>query len=139
MKSRIQDFPFYLIVVLITATCLTCGNKPPFTADYKNVKGFIIGRENCNPDSTKENWLIDLTYLPNTPPYGDTLVLNNQVYTNVVKTKDLSDTLKKVGIRVSIDFKTISEERMLTTGCTLSNPVTYPLKQLFILHQFEIR
>jgi hypothetical protein len=117
---------------------LSC-NKPPYKPDYVNAKGFVIGKETCNSDQQNEYWLIDFTYLQDTPQYGDTLTLNGVIYTNVVKTKGLSERLKEIGMRVSIDFKTITPTKVTTSGCDLSNPVTYGLKELYIINQFEIR
>jgi len=130
-------------IVLITLSFLllqfiAC-NKPPYKPDYNNVKGYVIGKETCNTDETKDYWLIDLTYLPNTPQFGDTLFLNGQYYTNVVKTKGLTDTVKHVGKAVSIDFKTITSDKVITTGCNVSNPITYDLKEIFVINLFEIR
>ncbi len=128
--------------ILITSTLLfiygSC-TKPPARPDYDNVKGYVIGKETCNTDTTKDYWLIDLTYFPDTPQYGDTLLLNGIRYTNVIKTKGLDERLKQTGMRVSIDFKTISQNKVVTSGCTLTNPMTYNLKELFVLYQFEIR
>ena len=138
MRDRFK-FLSLSIVTFIIVVFLKCGNKPPFIPDYKNVKGYVIAKEYCNSDSTKDYWLIDLTYLSNTPQYGDTLVLNNIAYTNVVKTKELSDQLKQIGMRVSIDFKVLSTNRVITTDCTINSPITYPLKELFIINQGEIR
>lgn len=81
-----------LLSVILFFTYATC-NKPPYVPDYKNVKGYVIGKEICNTDEAKDYWLIDLTYLPNTPQYGDTFVLNGNTYTNVVKTRGLGERL----------------------------------------------
>jgi hypothetical protein len=139
LNSSYPYFSKYLLLGLLVLIFSKCNNKYPFYAPYKNVKGYVIAKETCNTDSTKDYWLIDLTYLPNTPQYGDTLILNNVTYTNVVKTLDLSEQLKHIGTRVSIDFSSISPDRAITYGCNNPNPVTYPLKELYIIYQFEIR
>ncbi|MGI8600070.1 MAG: hypothetical protein ACR2KB_12525 [Chitinophagaceae bacterium] len=127
---------FYIILITIINLLIAC-KKPPYYPPYKNVKGFVIGSESCigNPDD--EYWLVDLTFRANTPQYGDTLMLNSVTYTNVVKTKGLRD-LKQNGTRVSIDFDTITNTKIETTGCTVSNPVTYKLKEIFVINLFEI-
>ncbi len=114
-------------------------NKPPDIADYTNTGGFVIGRETCNTNDTEDYWLVDLTYYPNTPQYGDTLVLGGITYTNVVKVKGLDQRLKKIGMKVSFDFKTVTTIKVETTGCNVTNPITYKLKELFIINQGEIR
>jgi hypothetical protein len=80
-----------------------------------------------------------LTYNYDTPQYGDTLILNGRAYTNVIKVKGLDPRLKQIGMTVAFDFKTITADKVQTTGCSVANPITYDLKELFIINQFEIR
>ena len=129
----------YLVIIAAIPLFLfsTC-KKPPAILHYYNVKGYVIAKEICHTDPSKDYWLIDLTFLPDTPQYGDTLLLSGVTFTNVVKTKELSEDLKEIGKRVSIDFKTITPNKVQTTGCSVTKPVTYDLKELFIIHQFEI-
>jgi len=112
--------------------------KQPFEPDYTNAGGYVIGRENCKANDD-DYWLVDLSVYSNTPQYGDTLTLNGGVYTNVVKLKGLDQRLKQVGIRVSIDFKTVTPDKVITSGCGVASPITYSLKELFIINQGEIR
>ncbi len=118
---------------------VSCKNNGPYSPDLKNVKGYVIGKETCNIDDTKDYWLIDLTFFPDTPQYGDTLVLNGITYTNAVKTKDLNSSAKKIGEKISIDFKNITSNKIETLDCNVSDPKTYKLKEIFIINQFEIR
>jgi hypothetical protein len=141
MKNKIiLDVVFISItIIFLQGSC----NKEPYKPDYSMVAGYVIGKETCNTDSTQNYWLIDLAYLlntpvRNTPQYGDTLILNGITYTNVVKTKDLAERLKQQGMKVSIDFKTITQNKVETTGCTIENPVTYSLKEIFIINQGEL-
>jgi hypothetical protein len=127
-----------LIILSLLLQLVACNNEP-FKPRYKNVKGYVIGKESCNIDENQDYWLIDLTYLPNTPQYGDTLLLNGQIFTNVVKTKGLRDTVKHIGKAVSIDFNKISTDKVVTVGCNVSGPVTYNLKEIFVINLFEIR
>lgn len=126
----------YVILSLIIVVLAACV-KPPYYPPYQNVKGFVIGKETCTGNPDDEYWLVDLTFRANTPQYGDTLFLNGITYTNVVKTKGLRD-LKEVGRRVSIDFDTITANKVETTGCTFASPVTYRLKEIFVINLFEI-
>lgn len=128
-----------LVTSVILLSLLFSCKRGAFIPDYTNTGGFVIGRETCKADETEDYWLVDLTFYPNTPQYGDTLILNGTTYTNVVKVKTLASRLKQVGMRVSFDFKTVSPNAIITTGCTVSTPVTYNLKELFIINQFEIR
>jgi len=138
MKIKLNYLPIILIFAFLLFVNATC-TKQPYIVDFKNAKGYVIGKESCNTDETKDYWLIDLTYLQNAPRYGDTLELNGITYTNVIKTKDLAERLKKIRMPVSMDFNVISANKVETTGCTVENPVTYNLKELFIINQFEIR
>ncbi len=114
----ILSFLFFICFV-------SCKNNGPFSPDYKSVKGYVIGKETCNIDDTKDYWLIDFNYDPNTPQYGDTITLNGTFYTNVVKTKDLDPLAKKIGEKILIDFKTITTDKIVSTVCNVSNPQTY--------------
>jgi hypothetical protein len=127
-----------LLIVLFVCSYANC-NKPPYVPDYNNVKGFVIGKETCHTNAAKDYWLIDLTYRSDTPQYGDTLFLNGVTYTNVIKTKGLNERLKEIGMKVSLDFKIITPERIETTECNIADPITYRLKELFIINQGEIR
>lgn len=138
MKIKLNYLKFILIVVILLSINATC-TKPPYIPDFKIALGYVIGKESCNADETKDYWLIDLTYLQDAPQYGDTLVLNGLKYTNVIKTKDLAERLKKIGMQVSMEFKVISANKAEITGCTIANPVIYNLKELFIINQGEIR
>jgi hypothetical protein len=128
-----------IIIIASVILLMTSCNKPPFIPDYTNAGGYVIAKEVCKANEADDYWLIDLTYYPNTPQYGDTLVLNGTTYTNVIKTKGLDQRLKQIGMKVSLDFKTVTPDKVETTGCSVTNPVTYRLKELFIINQFEIR
>lgn len=117
----------------------SCNNKEPFRPTSSNIGGYVIGKENCNADESNDYWILDFTVYPNSPHIGDTLVLNSLTYTNVLKVKGLDPRLKQIGMRVSIDYNTISSNKIITTGCTVSTPVVYSLKEIFIINQFEIR
>lgn len=136
MKQQLNKL--FLVFFFVLATFLSC-KKRPFIADYTNTGGYVIGREVCNSNEIEEYWLVDLTYYSNTPQYGDTLILNGVTYTNVVKVKTLDQRLKVIGTKVSFDFKTITPNKVITTGCNVTSPVTYDLKELFIINQGEIR
>lgn len=138
MNRRSGDICLVLLFVAAPFSFTAC-NKPPYKADYKNIKGYVIGKETCHANETNNYWLIDLTYRPDTPQYGDTLLLDSVTYTNVIKTKGLAEQLKEVGMKVSLDYKVITPNRIETGGCSVVNPVTYSLKELVILNQGEIR
>jgi hypothetical protein len=135
MKLLRLSLGLFLVCLLSASSC----NKPPYKADYENIGGYVIGKETCNSDESQDYWLLDFTVYPNSPKLGDTLILNGTTYTNVLKLKGLDSRLKQIGMRVSIDYRIISSSKIITAGCTVAMPVTYSLKELFILNQFEIR
>jgi hypothetical protein len=138
MESKnflLNYFSFVFLLFIISS----CNNKQPFKPDYKNIAGTVIEKENCNVDEADDYWIIDFTFYPDSPQIGDTLVLNGITYTNVLKVKGLDKRLQKIGMNVSIDYKTISPNKIQTSGCTVTNPITYSLKELFIINQGEIR
>jgi hypothetical protein len=120
-------------------TFSSCNTKQPFKPDYANIGGYVIGNETCSADQTKDYWLLDFTIYPNSPEIGDTLILNGITYNNVLKVKGLDPRLQQIGTRVSIDYKKVSANKIITTGCTVSSPVVYSLKEIYIINQFEIR
>lgn len=130
---------FTTVIFLSLLSGSSCNKPSIYIADYKNLKGYVIGKEICNTDDTNDFWLIDFTYGTSNPKVGDTLLLNGNTYTNVLKTKGLGLQLKKIGLRVTIDYRIISTDKLVTTGCNLPSPVTFNLKELTILNQGEIR
>ena len=124
-----------IIILMVSSSC----NKQPYKPDYKNIRGYVIGKETCNTDESKDFWLIDFTYGSENPKVGDTLNFNGNTYTNVLKTRGLDQQLKILGLRVSIDYRIISADKVVTTGCNAPSPVTFNLKELTILNQGEIR
>lgn len=138
MRYKINLFLISLTIIIIL--CVSSCNKPgPYIADYKNINGYVIGKEICNSDDTKDNWLIDFSYGSRNPIVGDTLHLNGNTYTNVLKTRGLDPQLKIIGLSVTIDYRIISADKIVTTGCNVPASATYNLKELTILYQGEIR
>ncbi len=130
---------FFVTISFLTVVCISCSNKEPFKLPYKNIGGYVIGNETCNTDATQNYWVLDFTVYPNSPHIGDTLTLNGTAYTNVLKVKGLDARLKQVGMRVSIDYNVVTANKVITKGCTVSNPLTYNLKEISIINQGEIR
>jgi hypothetical protein len=130
---------FSISGLLIFSSLVSCNNKEPFRPPYDNIGGYVIGTETCNTNTDQNYWLLDFTVYSNSPHIGDTLFLNGVTYTNVLKVKGLDAKLKLIGMRVSIDYNVVSPNKTITTGCTVDSPITYNLKELFIINQFEIR
>jgi hypothetical protein len=130
---------FRLNLLIFSIALLFACRKDPAKVDYLNVGGYVIGKETCKGNDADEYWLLDLTVYPNTPQYGDNLTLNGTTYSNVIKLKGLDQRLRVVGMKVSIDFRTITPDKVVTPSCTVSFPTIYALKEITILNQFEIR
>ncbi|GEP95799.1 hypothetical protein CCY01nite_20590 [Chitinophaga cymbidii] len=113
---------------------LSC-TKRPYKVETKFIAGYLIGKETCHPDPDNDYWLLDCTVHPNTPSIGDTIVVDNETYTNVIKVKGLLPELQELGTSIGIEYKTITREKVETTGCEVPSPVTYHLKEIFIIHQ----
>lgn len=128
-----------LIILPLLLQLIACNNKQPFKPNYSNIGGNVIGKEDCDTNSSNDYWLVDFTVYPNSPQIGDTLTLNGITYTNVLKVKGLDPRLKHIGMSVSIDYNKISSNKIITTGCSVSSPVVYPLKEIYIINQGEIR
>ena len=125
------------LIILITA--ISCNNKEPFYPPYDHIGGYVIGNETCSDDPKNDYWLLDFTAYRDYPQIGDTITTNGNTYTNVLKVKGLDERLQHLGMAVSVDYNKTSSAKVITTGCTISNPVTYQLKELFIINQFEMR
>lgn len=135
MRHSIFLFAVFLFAFILYSSC-----KPdPYIVENKNIKGYVIGKETCNTDESNDYWLIDFTYGTNNLHVGDSLFFNGTTYTNVLKTKGLSQQLKSVGLRVSIDYNSISANKISTTGCAATPSFTFLLKEVIIKNQFEIR
>lgn len=123
-------------VFLLEVSCMGC-NKQPAKADA-NVAGYVIDHEICHEDAAQDYWLLDMSIRTGTPPVGDTLTINNTTYTNVVKIRNLNPDLQIPGLRVSIDYHSITEKRQ-TSGCTLSSVSIYALREIIPIRQGQLR
>ncbi|MEO6668926.1 MAG: hypothetical protein ABIN36_05590 [Ferruginibacter sp.] len=121
------------LMIILFGAC----NKDPVNLDFINVRGTVIAKETCNTNETTDYWLIDLTLNPDTPQYGSTVTINGAIFTDVVKTKELSPQLKELGKHVFFHFQEISDNPVETLNCNVSTPVTYLVKEIYILEQGE--
>jgi hypothetical protein len=125
-------------LLLVLSLYIVSCNGQDIKPNFENAGGYVIGKERCNADTTKDYWLIDLSIFPLPNNYGDTLSLNGITYRHVIKTIDLASQFKYVGSKVDFDFH-ISQSQLQTLGCSLNNPVTYLLKEIKVQRQSEIR
>lgn len=125
-----------IIAFCIGLAILSSCAKPPVNIDYETLRAEVIGKENCKGSDTADFWLIDLSvYQYNDSQYGDTVTFNGRFYTKAVKLKGLDKSLQVSGTKVAIAFKVISNDKISSTGCTVSNPTTYPLREVTIYNQ----
>ncbi len=113
--------------------------RGPEIFKFNFIRGYVIGKESCNVDESKDNWLVDFSYGTNNPKVGDTLLVNGITYTNVLKTRGLDQELKIIGLKVIIDYTNISTNKVITSGCNITTPITYELNEFNIKTQGEIR
>jgi hypothetical protein len=128
--------------ILLVCSCIfiysSC-NKQPYEPPYNTAIGYVIGKEVCNTDVSKDYWLINIISSSSVQQqYGDTLTLNGVKYSNVIKTIGVTNNLKIVGQKVGLDFN-ISTSQIITTGCSVSIPITYQLKEATIINIAEAR
>ena len=124
-----QQYLSSLVLLLCIASLIVVScNKPPYEPDYYMATGFVIGKETCNTDTTKDYWLINIiSSSSRQQQYGDTVLLNGVTYTNVVKTSGLPKEMMKIGTKIGMDFY-LSKEKRTTTNCISSSPITFYLK-----------
>lgn len=133
MKKNIAFF-----IAILTIPFVAC-NRGPYETPYYMAVGYVIGKESCKNDDKKDYWLIEISSSSSArQQYGDTLTLNGTKYTNVIKSTGLDDKLKIVGQKVGLDFY-ISNNTVITSGCTVATPTIYNLKDANILQSREWR
>jgi hypothetical protein len=118
------------LCISIISSC----SKDTSAPDFITRTGTVIGKEYCKSDTTKDYWLVNLDTIVNQASFGDTAQISNTTYNHVVKTLQLPDEVKVRGTRISVDFKKLSNGKVSSTDCLIQTPVTYSLKELFILY-----
>jgi hypothetical protein len=136
MKSLFFSLLFFsLFLTFLSSSC----KRDPYIPDFDHAGGYVIGKEVCKADTAQDNWLIDLSIdysAANT--FGDTITINGTTYNHMVKTTQLLPQFHVIGKRVAFDCH-FSSSKVQTTGCTISNPITYNLKEMTVLSTGEIR
>ena len=124
--------------IVITALAASC-KREPFVPDFEHAGGFVIDKETCKANPDDDYWLVDLSYPLNTvTTYGDSITINGTFYTNMIKTTQLPANFKVIGKKVSFDFH-LSNTKVETSGCSITNPTIYKLKEMQVIASFEIR
>lgn len=112
----------------------SCNTKVPFHPLYESSAAYVIGRENCYTDTSKDYWLLDFSVWPGTKQYGDTIILHGKTYTNVVRSLGLVAPHNMLGQKVALNF-TISSNRFKDSGCDVTSADTFYLKEIKIISQ----
>jgi hypothetical protein len=83
-KSFPLSFVRTLMPTLFLVLFLSCHDP----VDYNEGFGYVVGRESCNSDSTKNAWLISFVKPPlfDAEKLNDSIVFNGKLYRRVVKT-----------------------------------------------------
>lgn len=121
-----------ILSFLLLAAC----DHGAYDLGYNQAGARVIGRETCNIDTTKDYWLLDFGYIPGQPQYGDTIVFHGKTYFNAVKTLELDSQFRVPDKKIVLGFN-ISKEPVITQGCDVGSPVTYPLKVITIVKQLD--
>ncbi len=124
-----------LFIILSSSSC----KRDPYKPDFDHAGGFVIGKEVCKADTAPDNWLIDLSIdytASNT--FGDTININGTTYNHMVKTTQLLPQFHVIGKKVSFDCH-FTSSKVQTSGCTITTPITYYLKEMTVIRSFEIR
>lgn len=131
------SFFAFSLLLFLSLYILSCNSRFP-DPNFENAGGYVIGKERCNTDTTKDYWLIDFSIAPLPNNYGDSLLLNGTTYRHVVKTTGIAAQFKFIGAKVDFDFR-LSISPVQTINCNVANPLTYLLKEMQVLSQAEIR
>jgi hypothetical protein len=123
----------FLCITLIVFCSSSC-SKDSDTQDFMTRTGTVIGKEYCKSDTTKDYWLVNLDTVVNKASFGDTAQIDDTTYNHVVKTLQLPDGFRVKGLRITVDFKKLSDDKVTSTDCFIQTPVTYSLKELHILY-----
>lgn len=128
---------FIILILTLPLFSISC-KKEPFYPNFKHAGGYIIGKEICNLNPDDDYWLIDLSSVDNplTFIYGDSITINGILYKHMVKTKQLVFDFRIIGKKVSFDFH-LSNNKLISTGCAVLNPITFNLKEMYVLASFN--
>ena len=137
MKGSTLSIIIAVFIFIVLGACRPQG--PDIGVLTNDLKGYVIAKESCQLDPADDYWLVDFTYGDLNERVGDTIILDGRTYFNVLKTKELSQEHKQLGLILHIEYKSISKDRVISQGCSVSNPIIYPLKEVTINVQSEIR
>ena len=128
------------ILLLLTLIILRSNDcKGPYYPPLKTIEGNVIAKESCKSDESQDYWILDFKVDPNSPKVGDTIAVNGITYTNALKLQRLEPSFRQAGKKVAIDYIDMTPYKVITLDCTVASPVTYDLKEVFIVNQREIR
>ena len=116
-----------LITLCLGLTIYAC--RPNNKTDLESIAGYVIAQDTCYHDESKNAWLLDCTVRRQTPQLGDTLVIGNVQYTNVIRIRNLKPDFQFIGLAVSVYYSEISEKK-ISTGCDVTSPSGYALREV---------
>jgi len=119
----------YIFSLIAILYCCKPGN---FSPPYLVAIGYVVAQENCYPDSAKNSWIIDLSYPNQQDYYGDSISIHGESFLHAIRTFDLPDTFRRVGMAVGLFFNFTDSSRPLG-DCMVDSPVTYKLKKAEII------
>lgn len=125
-----------IILTMAFVACILLGCKkndikPPFLIEYLKVDGIVIGKEKCKNNQSQDYWLISFNPI-DTKPFGNQITLEGKAYTNVMKTLHLPIDAKKVGQKILIEYVSLNDVDIETTGCEVADPLTFTIHEMLI-------
>jgi hypothetical protein len=117
----------FFIMLSVNVLLSTC--RPNNTSDVDNIAGYVIARETCYQDEPLNAWLLDCTVRALTPQLGDTLVIDNVQYTNVIRIRNLEPDLQQIGVAVSVYYSELSGKKV-SGNCDVASPKVYALREI---------
>ncbi|TCD28616.1 hypothetical protein EZ456_04300 [Pedobacter psychrodurus] len=107
----------------------SCKEKPPFQPDYENAVGSVISSENCRSIHSQNAWLVQFAEpIAGNKTYGEDIIYNGKVYSNVVKTYQLRDSAKVVGKRYLFEF--YLDGKSPQQECDATDPVNFNITKI---------
>jgi hypothetical protein len=118
----------------------TCSHGPLDESNDNVADAYVIAQETCYQDSSMNAWLLDCTVLPpfQRDQIGDTMMIDNVHYTNVIRIRNLDPVLQHIGLAVTVFFSNISEKK-ISEHCDVASPKVYLLREIVATHQGEAR
>jgi hypothetical protein len=123
-------YSIYILSLLLVL--FSCKSKP-YQLPYHYATGYVIDQEFCYADSGENAWLISLSNFSGQENLGDSVNIHGDIFPHAVRTFNLPDTFRHVGIMIGVGFN-IAETPSLLQDCTADSPEPFSLKDIDIIN-----